>query len=503
MKMLSHKQVTEAILGQIQLVDFKTMALLEPKERLQRKHYVVVCIEVLLKLATKNGWGLCVSGGLSYIYNGAYWKIIEKEELQRFLGEAAHRMGLNGIDAAHHSYRDELYLQFLSSAYVNQKQDLDGLTLINLQNGTFELSTSTQNLRQPNSLDFLKYQLPFCFDEMARASTFETYLNRVLPDTEAQQVLAEYLGYIFIKNSSLKLEKALMLLGSGANGKSVFFEIVGSLLGPENISNFSLQKITTQDYSRAMLNGKLLNYASEISGNLDTAVFKQLVSGEPVEARLPFGKPFTLSDYAKLLFNCNELPKDVEHTDAYFRRLIIIPFKVTIPACEQNTSLAKKIINEELPGVFNWVLSGLKRLIKQGHFTPSALITDLISQYRAESNSVQLFLDDRNLYPSSNQKKNIGELYESYRFFCEEDGCKALTKIHFKKRLENMGVTISKTTYGYTVYLAQGEQSLSQPPNRPITITAKTADHIEDGKLLTEYLDGIINKGENLPKPLF
>ena len=93
-----------------------------------------------------------------------------------------------------------------------------------------------------------------------------------------------------------------------------------------------MQSLTNENgYFRAKLANKLVNYASEINGKLESAIFKQLVSGEPVEARLPYGEPFTLKQYAKLIFNCNELPKDVEHTNAYFRRFLIIPFDVTIP----------------------------------------------------------------------------------------------------------------------------------------------------------------------------
>ncbi|MBL0152061.1 MAG: hypothetical protein IPP93_00665 [Chitinophagaceae bacterium] len=109
----------------------------------------------------------------------------------------------------------------------------------------------------------------------------------------------------------------------------------------------------------------MVNYASEVNGKLETSIFKQLVSGEPVDARLPYGEPFTLINYAKLIFNCNELPKDVEQTHAYYRRFLIIPFDITIPESDQDKELSKKIIETELSGVFNWLLEGLKRLLKQ------------------------------------------------------------------------------------------------------------------------------------------
>jgi putative DNA primase/helicase len=95
-------------------------------------------------------------------------------------------------------------------------------------------------------------------------------------------VLAEYLGYVFVKHGSrsLKEEKALILYGTGANGKSVFFEIVSALLGDQNTCNYSLQSLTdSSGYYRAKLANKLVNYGSEINGRLESSLFKQMVSG--------------------------------------------------------------------------------------------------------------------------------------------------------------------------------------------------------------------------------
>lgn len=104
------------------------------------------------------------------------------------------------------------------------------------------------------------------------------------------------------------------MYGTGANGKSVFFEIINSLLGNKNISNLSLGNLK-EEHNRALIKNKLLNYGSEIRGNIEADIFKQLVSGEPIQARLKYGNTFIMRDYAKLAFNCNTLPKDVEQTN--------------------------------------------------------------------------------------------------------------------------------------------------------------------------------------------
>lgn len=259
--------------------------------------------------------------------------------LENFLGQAAERLGVEKITARYHPFRTHLYKQFITLAYLPSPNIPDDV-LINLQNGTYEINAAGQRLREFRASDFLIYQLPFSYDESAQYPKWQGFLDRVLPDISRQKVLAEFFAYIFTTN--LKLEKTLMLFGTGANGKSVVFDVLTALLGRENISHYSLQSLT-HEYHRAGLVNKLLNYASEISSKVESDLFKKLSSGEPVEARLPYGKPFIMYRYAKLAFNANELPRDVEHYEAYFRRFQIIPFDVFIPEEEAAWKNSKEL----------------------------------------------------------------------------------------------------------------------------------------------------------------
>lgn len=204
-----------------------------------------------------------------------------------------------------------------------------------------------------------------------------------------------------------------------------------------------------------MIANRLVNYASEINGRLEASIFKQLVSGEPVEARLPYGDPFIISDYAKLIFNCNELPKDVEQSRAYFRRFLIVPFGVTIPEEEQDKQLAQKIIDGELSGVFNWVLAGLKRLLNQKKFTESKKVQDALVQYERESDSVKLFLDELGYKSSQVAFLSLKNLYFEYRKFCEDDGFKPVNKVNFTKRLEGAKIIVERKNVGKVAFVVK------------------------------------------------
>jgi len=444
-----HTKILSQLIEQIQPLDFEALANPHNVEnfKLANKHYLVLSIENVLKVAENNRWGLCKNHDFIYLYNGTYWDEVNKETFQKFLGEAAEQMGVAKFSARYFQFRELLYKQFLGTAYLPTPETDKDTVLINLQNGTFEINDKGTQLRPFNRSDFITYQLPFEYEPDEKAPLFQKYLDEVLPDKERQKVLAEYLGFVFIKHGSrrMKEEKALILFGTGANGKSVFFEVVSALLGSENTSNYSLQSLTNDNgYFRAKLANKLVNYGSEINGKLESSLFKQLVSGEPVEARLPYGQPFILKQYAKLIFNCNELPKDVEHTNAYFRRFLIIPFDVTIPPEKQDKTLHTKIIEKELSGVFNWVLNGLDRLLGQKNFTHCDAIKQAVEQYKSQSDSVKMFIDENNYKGHPTEYQLIKDLYNDYRIYCIEDGFRPVNKSNFIKRLKGFGVLVER-----------------------------------------------------------
>lgn len=483
-----HTEILQQLIEQLEPIDFEKQAFpklqklkykLEKKEvgsddakaiqkqinklKLNQKHLLILSVENILKCAEKRRWGLCKNHDFIYLYNGTFWNDIDKEEFQKFLGEASEKIGVAKFDARFFLFREKLFKQFLSTAYLPTSETDKNKVLINLMNGTFEINPKGKTKLRPfDRSDFLTYQLPFEYDPKAKAPMFEAYLNKVLPDEERQKVLAEYLGFVFIKHGSkaLKEEKALILYGTGANGKSVFFEIVNALLGAKNISSYSLQSLTDdKGYQRAKLANTLVNYGSEINGKLEASIFKQLVSGEPVDARLPYGQPFILKQYAKLIFNCNELPKDVEHTNAYFRRFLIIPFDVTIPPQEQDKNLHTKIIESELSGVFNWVLEGLNRLLEQKKFSKCDAVQNAVEQYKLESNSVQMFLNENEYKPDAVEYILIKNLYPEYKTFCIEDGMTPFKKTNFIKQLKTQNIVVDRLRVGNVAYLSNDNDS--------------------------------------------
>lgn len=452
---VANKQmILDALLKEIAAANInirQKAGLKDPDQKLHQKDALVIIIDELLRIAKEHNWGMATSEGFLYIYNGCFWQSMTVDDIKPFLSQVAIKMGYNDVDARYFQFQDNLLKQFNATALLPTIERDPDRILVNLQNGTFEIPKGKQPiLRDPQRKDFLKYQLPFPYDPEAKCPIFEAYLKDVLPDQSCQNVLAEYVGYIF--TSGMNLQKVAILYGSGANGKSVFFDVITALLGAANTSSYSLTNLTKYDsYQRAELSTKLLNYASEISGKLETSIFKQLACGEPVEARQIWGKPYIMTNYAKLMFNCNELPKSVELTEAFFRRFLIIPFTQTIPEERQDPELAQKIISSELSGVFNWVLAGLDRIRVNRKFTRSAAIDRELQTYRKESDSVAIFVDDCNLKKSADQSRRLSEVFGMYRSYCNDNGYSCASAKTLIKRLRSLGYETVKKRDGQVV----------------------------------------------------
>lgn len=451
---LNSRRILKEILCSIEEVNFRDYVNLKnEKENLKKKHFLVSVIEILQKKTNEGKFSIGRKNGLIYLYNSQYWELLEIEFFKDFLGSVALKMGIDKFDAKFHQFKDDLLKQFVSQSRLKEIPNNQETTLINLQNGTFEVNSESRILREFRETDFLTHQLPFEYNPASEAPTFMRFLNEVIPEKELQYILAEYLGYVFIKNKTLKLEKVLLLYGTGANGKSVLFEIVSALLGTENITNFSLQSLTRDSYYRAMIANKLLNYASEINGKLEASIFKQLVSGEPVEARLPYGNPQIITNYAKFIFNCNELPKEVESTNAFFRRFIIVPFRLTVPLERQDKKLAERIINSELSGIFNWVIQGLDRLLINKNFTKSEIVKNEIEKYETESDTVLMFLEESSYQISLTETLSAAFIYDEYKSFCNNNGYRSCSQKTFSQRIAKKGIEKSRNNKGVIYFL--------------------------------------------------
>lgn len=453
---VSHDELPSRMIAKAQKINFRREADIEEGRAVLRDQYIVTCIDSFITTINKCGWGIASNNGMPCLYNGAFWSTIQRDDLQQLLGEIALKMGVPLTISRIYKFREDLYRQLLSVAYQSNNNSSMRTVRVNLLNGTYEITANGQRgIRSFQKEDMMTYQLPFLFDADAKAHKFQAYLNEILPDKQSQDVLAEFLGYIFLPHNSWKLEKVLMLYGSGANGKSVLFDIVRALLGGDiNVTSYTMKSLTDDTgYYRWMIQSKLLNYSSELGGGMDVEMFKLLASGEPIAARLPGGAPRTISNYGKFMINGNQRP-DAMLTKAVNRRLIVLPFEFTIADDKQDKQLANKIIKSELSGIFNWVLAGMDRLLLQEKFSTCMKSEKILAEWALESDDVRMFLDEAGWVRSVDQYVPFSDIYEEYQRWGNDNGVLALSKIILGRRLSSLGFVKKRNSDGNVILYA-------------------------------------------------
>lgn len=425
------------------------------EEKLLNRHYQVILSNEILSIAMGNNLGVAKQSEKLYVFNGSYWMPVKHDSAKLFLSQCAEKSGVDKYLAQAVNFRKDLTAQLLELADIPKESENNHIA-VNLENGTFEFNDEGGCLREFRKEDFFTYKLPFKYDPQAKAPMFQKFLGEVIPEVELQMILAEFFGSVFIPRSKMKIEKGLVLYGSGANGKSVVFEIITALLGKENVSSFPFSKLTEDsEITRGQFAGKLLNYGSEISPKINAEIGKSLISGEPVPGRHQYGNPF-LFNPGKIVFNANDLPITQDQSHGWFRRLIIIPFDKTIPEAEQDQSLGERISTNELSGIFNWILEGMKRLIAtKGKFTYSETVKRVIAEYKEESSSVVAFINENGFVKSDTQYVSLQDLYSQYQTYCVSSGCKPFQSKKFSKQLVRLGFKKVAHGYGAAFYITQ------------------------------------------------
>lgn len=316
---------------------------------------------------------------------------------------------------------------------------------INLQNGLYNLSTGQLD---PHSSDYISIvQLPVTYDPDATCPAIEKFVSEVLED-KYQKVIYEILGYCMIPDTGI--EKSVMFLGKGANGKSVMLNLFGEYLGDPNVSAESLHMLEKDPYSLAELYGKLANIFPDLaSGALyENSTFKMVTGNEKaLRAQRKYEHPFKFRNTARLIFSANELPPVPGHDFAYFRRWILLKFPFTFEGKNDDKHLIDKLTTpEELSGLFNLCVVALRLLLERGAYSYDMTTDEVMKMYKINSDPIAAFEDDMVVYSDTDILK--AKMYDEYTAWCQVNHLEPSHENVFAKRFTKLGHTPGRESSG-------------------------------------------------------
>lgn len=375
--------------------------------------------------------------GIVYAFNGIHYEkysdIRVKSFAQRWFSSCDTRKA------------NEFYNLVLRSSQKDTKFFEDGTVdgKVNFPNGVLDIHTNEFTEGHSPDHPFM-YVLPFEYEPKAVAPRFDAFLDEVtLGDKELRQMLLEFGGYA-LSNDKVWDHRALILVGGGANGKSVFLNVLSSLAG-EAHSAVSMRNLSN-DQHMAALEGKLLNLSDEgFSGGFkETDIFKTLVSGGEITVKTVYEKPYKIRNKAKLVFACNEIPNSTDMEEGFRRRLAIVPFNATFTGAGRDPFLMSKL-NAERAGIFNMMLAAYHEMHKRGGLATAEQSEKSLKEYQIKTDPVITWVAEcLEILPFSQdfvaeQKPFVAfkDIYASYVNFCDEYNVKPMSRISFALHLKN------------------------------------------------------------------
>lgn len=293
-----------------------------------------------------------------------------------------------------------------------------------------------------------RHAYPFPYDERADAREWLRFLAGLFAqdDDAAEKVsfIQEFFGASLL-GLAPKFQRALFATGGGRNGKSTLFAIVRSLFPPATVSEVAPHALRN-DYSRASLAGKLLNIVAETATRelLDTESFKALVTGDPMQARHPYGRPFTLWPRAGHAYAPQELPDVADTSDGFWRRPVVIEFRRRFTDADDDKGIAERLITTCKPAIIAWLVEGAHRLLERRAYTLPASHDVALKGWRMGSNNVALFASERStpaLGGPSQDWTLSSTLYDAYRTWATASGYRGVVAHRtFGMRLNALGI---------------------------------------------------------------
>jgi P4 family phage/plasmid primase-like protien len=331
--------------------------------------------------------------------------------------------------------------------------DADHFT-IGFNNSTQIINLRNGSIRGATPADYITKSLGAqTIGDATKAARWLQFLEQVFNgDQELIDWMQRFCGYLL--TGSTQEQIFLFCFGHGANGKSVFIEILKYIIGDYSraIASETLSECkraaggATPDL--AALIGARLVICSETEDNtaLAESLVKSLVSGDSMAVRQLYAAPVQFTPNFKLVMAGNHKPIVRGNDNGIWRRVRLVPFNRTFAPEERDPLLLTKL-RAETPHILAWMVQGCIDWQRIGLGTTPATIRQATDAYQVDQDLIGTWLSEcttESKYaetPSSN-------LYANYKAWSNDNGLRPASAVALGRRLSERGIVSSRNMKG-------------------------------------------------------
>lgn len=381
---------------------------------------------------------ICVDNMLFY-FNGRCYQSLDKQELLKLFRQ---KVSNNLYDTRSVKQFYELYSYLLSDPQIQRKCDTSKLSNIAiLANGIYYIKSGKLEEFTPSIIAFSYVNANYI--ENVECPKFDKFLCDI---TGNDSVLIErlwmFLGYVFTQSLDAK---AFFVMGHAPNsGKSLLGKFIGCLYEKRYVSTIALSDFNG-DFSMGTLVGAAVNISLDLPSTRLSPVavskLKMLTGGDMITINEKYVPQFKYQNRAKFIFASNHPLKLVEEDEAFWERLVFLPFDYSIKKETQNAKLLEKILHEK-DAIVSKALKYAKKLVELHYqFPTTRTIERRICEWRGiDIDTIDKFLKNCCTIDDVCKGELVEDLHLAYKRFCDIENEKAKTRTEFKKYLEQKGL---------------------------------------------------------------
>lgn len=334
-------------------------------------------------------------GDVPYCFDGRKFERIDKEILQSIVKRSMARMGV-GIVYQKNSAKMITEQCLLRLETDDRCKYEPNRRYVVFKNCVFD--TITGEVKEPGVKYKTDIVLNFEYKASAKSGVWDRVIRDTIPDDGMRNAFQQFCGAFLADRSKYKIEYMCLMVGTGRNGKSLVCKAIADMFGDGLISSYSPEQLfrsSQASYNLADINGKLANYADDVSNkDVSGGDFKQFVSGAKFQARHIYGRPFVVNKVPLMLVCCNEIPMSTDDTNGYYRRLLPIICPNQIADEDVDVELPNKLAKAEVKAaIFNWLYEGYQKVVENnGKIEVSDTIREINKEIREDSNSARRWI---------------------------------------------------------------------------------------------------------------
>jgi putative DNA primase/helicase len=313
--------------------------------------------------------------------------------------------------------------------------------LLNCENGTLDLRTG--DLREHDSADLITKLAPVCYDPDSRSPLWDSVIRRALPDEQVRTYFQKLTGYTL--TGCTREDIFALIHGPTRSSKGTVQDAIATMLGDYAITA-ELDVLAQRNRAGGprpeltRFRGARMVSIFETSNRmaLSASLVKTLAGSDPITARGLYKEPITFKPEAKIWVATNYLPKVPADDDALWERIREIPFNVTIPEHERDSTVRSRLREPEHgAAILAWAVEGCLLWQSERLAQPDA-VREAGRAYREQMDLLGRFIEECCIL-GPQLWTPTATLREEYVKWCREQGETPESGDALKNKLREVG----------------------------------------------------------------